>query len=135
METYSITLDASMVQEEIPEEVKRLKELQKKGLMEIFTTEKDLEALAIDHLTAHPAQKMTNLDFEKIKEIVYPGISRNQLDFNQLRYVMFLAAHISYKRDIFVTNDETLNSKKKELEGINIKVMTCEECFNLVNKS
>jgi len=65
---------------------------------------------------------------DKLKEILYPGELREVLTKTQLKDVISLAAHMLYRRDIFITTNKIILEKQKELsEKLGVRIMKPKE--------
>lgn len=70
---------------------------------------------------------------DQIASIVFPGLSNDDPRFaNKIRDVDHLTAHRVANRDIFVTDDGTVNRRKEGLRGLGIVVMRPAECLAFV---
>ena len=106
---------------------KEILELGKGGGIEVFTSEKDLGDLVADYRWGYVLWRDDD-PMDKLKEILYPGELREVLTKTQLKDVISLAAHMLYRRDIFITTNKIILEKQKELsEKLGVRIMKPKE--------
>ena len=169
-----ITIDTCLINaSQKLEEVNRLEELNKKGLIIIVGTDRLLqetenhtkrlekakfyknisEPLTIGFSRigkAYISDGKTRPAFSEIASILFPTISKNDLDRSQSNDVMHLISHIHSDSDYFITkntkdfidakkdnnnrNGGYKNHKRIQLEKIGIKVFTPKEIIEVLEK-
>ncbi|MBI4015786.1 MAG: hypothetical protein HY362_03670 [Candidatus Aenigmarchaeota archaeon] len=113
--------------------VKEILDVGKRGQIEVFTSEKDLGDLVADYRWGYVLWRDDD-PMDKLKEILYPGELREALTKTQLKDVISLAAHMLYRRDIFVTTNRLILEKRRELsEKLGVRIMEPLEFLKFMN--
>ncbi len=131
MEKKSATLDeADVVLNSTG--VKEVLGLGKTGEIEVFTSDKDLGDLVADYRWGYVLWRDED-PMDKLKDILYPGELREALTKVQLKDVISLAAHMLYRRDIFITTNKLMLEKRAELsEKLGVRIMEPREFLDFL---